>query len=203
MKNKVVNYLLNLIKHNKQCSEKDLKIYKYGLEGLYNLVTKMIVITILTLILGTIKEFLLILLFYALIRTYAFGIHAESSIKCWISTLIIYIGGSLLVNNIIIAKDLAIIISLLSFVSFVLWAPADTPKRPLIREKQRRRQKINVCVICIIYIILIIISNNQILINSLIYSLIVEMICINPITYKLTNTTFNNYRFYNKGLNKN
>lgn len=202
MKNKVVNYLLEFIKKHKKCDERKLKIYKYGLEGLYNLVTKIIVITLITLTFGIIKEFLLILLFYAIIRTYAFGIHAESSLKCWISTLMIYILGSVVVHNFIIIKEVALFISFLGLLSFILWAPADTPKRPLIRKNQRKTQKIKTCIICIIYILLIIISRNQLIINAITYSLVIEMICINPLTYKLTKTTFNNYRFY-KGLNCN
>ena len=147
MKNKVVNYLLDFIKKHKKCDKRKIKIYKYGLEGLYNLVTKIIIITLITLLFGIIKEFLLILLFYAIIRTYAFGIHAESSLKCWISTLMIYILGSVIVHNFIIIKEVALFISFLGLLSFILWAPADTPKRPLIREKQRKAQKIKTCII--------------------------------------------------------
>lgn len=200
MKKKIVNKLLTIITNNKECSEKDIKVYSYGLEGLYNLFTKTFVILIITLLLNTAKEFGLILLFYALLRTYSFGIHADSSLACWISTLTIYIFGSLLVKEIIIVKEVALIIWTFAFISFVLWAPADTPKRPLIREKQRKKLKVKVCIITVIYLLLILFINSNTLINAISFSLLVQMICVNPITYKLTNTQFNNYKYYKKGL---
>lgn len=200
MKNKVINKLLFIIENNKKCSDKDIKVYKYGLEGLYNLFTKTFVILIVTLLLNTAKEFGLILLCYALLRTYSFGIHAESSLGCWISTLSIYIIGSIIVKEIIIVKSIALLIWTFAFISFILWAPADTPKRPLIREKQRKKLKAKVCIISVIYLLLILLINSNTLVNAICFALIVQMICINPITYKLTNTQFNNYRFYKKGL---
>lgn len=200
MKKKVINKLLTIITNNKDCTEKDIKIYSYGLEGLYNLFTKTFVILIITLLLNTAKEFGLILLFYAPLRSFGFGIHAESAIKCWIATLIIYILGSILIKEIVILKCAAFIIWIFAFISFLLWAPADTPKRPLIRENQRKKQKAKVCIITVIYLLLIILFNSNTLINAISFSLLVQMICVNPITYKLTNTQFNNYKYYKKGL---
>lgn len=203
MKDVVVNNLLSIITNHKKCSKKDIVIYKYGLEGLYNLITKMIVVLILTLLLNTAKEFGLILLFYALLRTFGFGIHAESSLMCWATTLTIYVFGSLLVKEIILVKEFVLIIWTFAFISFLLWAPADTPKRPLIRKNQRIKQKIKVCIISLLYLLLIIFINNNTVINAISYALLIEMICVNPITYKLTKTRFNNYKYYKKGLNEN
>ncbi len=203
MKDVVVNNLLSIITNHKKCSKKDIVIYKYGLEGLYNLITKMIVVLILTLLLNTAKEFGLILLFYALLRTFGFGIHAESSLMCWATTLTIYVLGSLLVKEIILVKEFVLIIWTFAFISFLLWAPADTPKRPLIRKNQRIKQKIKVCIISLLYLLLIIFINNNTVINAISYALLIEMICVNPITYKLTKTRFNNYKYYKKGLNEN
>lgn len=203
MKHLVINKLLNIIINNKECSEKNIKIYKYGLEGLYNLITKTIVVLIITLLLNSAKEFGLILLFYALLRTFGFGIHSESSLGCWISTLSIYVFGSILIKEIFIIKEISIIIWLIAFLSFILWAPADTPKRPLIREKQRKKQKLKVCLISLFYLILIIFVKNNIVINAITYALLIEMICVNPLTYKIFGIRFNNYKYYKKGLNVN
>ena len=199
MKQTFINKSISLITKYKNPSEKELKIYKYGLEGLYNLTTKTLVVLLVTLLINTAKEFILILTFYALIRTFAFGIHAKSSIACWISTLTIYILGSILAKEIMITRMPSLIIWAIAFISFILWAPADTPKRPLIRKNQRGKLKIKVCSITLIYLILLIIIKNQTIINSITISLIIEMICINPLTYKITKTQFNNYRFYKKG----
>ncbi len=201
MKELFINKSISLITKYKVSSEKDIKIYKYGLDGLYNLITKTLVVLLVTLLLKTAKEFGLILIFYALLRTFGFGIHANSSLKCWISTLTIYIVGSILVKEIIITKTISLIIWTLSFISFILWAPADTPKRPLIRKEQRKKLKFKVCIITITYLLLIAHINSKIVINSISYALTIQMICVNPITYKLTKTQFNNYKYYKKSLN--
>ena len=122
---------------------------------------------------------------------------------CWATTLTIYVLGSLLVKEIILVKEFVLIIWTFAFISFLLWAPADTPKRPLIRKNQRIKQKIKVCIISLLYLLLIIFINNNTVINAISYALLIEMICVNPITYKLTKTRFNNYKYYKKGLNEN
>lgn len=203
MKELFINKSMSLISKYKNSSEKELKIYKYGLDGIYNLITKTLVVLIITLLIKTAKEFGLLLIFYALLRTFAFGIHANSSLKCWISTLTIYILGSILIKEIIITKTIAIIIWSIAFISFILWAPADTPKRPLIRKEQRKKLKLKVCIISITYLLLILLINSKLMINAISLSLIIEMICVNPITYKITKTQFNNYKYYKKSLNIN
>lgn len=201
MREKAVKGLLKIIVDNKKCTPKDIKIYEYGLEGLYSLFVKTFVILIITLLLNTAKEFGLILLFYSFLRTFSFGIHAKSSIGCWVTTITIYVGGSLIVKELVLAKSFALIISCLALLSFILWAPADTPKRPLIRANQRKTQKIKTCIITLIYLLIIITLNNSAIINAISLALLIQMLCVNPITYKITKTRFNNYKYYNKVIN--
>ena len=91
----------------------------------------------------------------------------------------------------------------LGFGSFLLWAPADTPARPLIHKEIREKQKLYACATCILYLSFILIFQNQIVNNVIIYSLLVQVICINPLTYFVTKTPFDNYKLYykNHGLN--
>ena len=80
----------------------------------------------------------------------------------------------------------------------ILWSPADTPKKPLIRKAVRRKCKILSGVVVIIYAIIITTTKNNMLSNSITYALIIQSIFINPITYKITNTKFRNYKYYKK-----
>ncbi|MBQ6687403.1 MAG: accessory gene regulator B family protein [Bacilli bacterium] len=196
MKEKFVNGLTNFITKNKDCDELKIKTIRYGLEGLYLSVTKFIVIFIIVIICNTLIEYLLLLVFYLLIRKYSFGLHATSSLACWLTTLPIYVGGSLIIKYCIFNHYIPYVVWLFAFISFVLWAPADTPKRPLIRKKQRKVQKLKTCIICFIYLIILIFSNNSTLNNAIIISLIVQAVMINPLIYKLTRTRFNNYQYY-------
>ena len=165
MKQTFINKSISLITKYKNPSEKELKIYKYGLEGLYNLTTKTLVVLLVAVLINTAKEFILILTFDALLRSCAFEIQAKSSLACWISTLTIYILGSIVAKEIIITRMPSLIICAIAFISFILWAPADTPKRPLIRKNQREKLKIKVCSITLVYLILLLIIKNQTIIK--------------------------------------
>ena len=82
----------------------------------------------------------------------------------------------------------------------ILWAPADTPKKPLIRKKDRLKCKTISCSTVILYSFIFLFNDIFIINNVLIYALTVQSIVINPLTYKITNTQFNNYKYYHKKI---
>lgn len=203
MKKRCIQKCCDFIQKYIKCDELKIKKLKYGLEALYNLFTKIIVMLILSIIFGIWKEYILLIFTYALVRRYAYGIHAKKSIICWVTTLPIYLLGSCFIKYGSISNYLLYGIWCFSFVSFILWAPADTPALPLIHLEKRKVQKIKSCTVCVAYLAFIIFFQNSTLNKAFIYSLLVQSICINPITYKLTNTPFNNYKVYyaKHGLN--
>lgn len=198
MKEKFVNKGISFISKYQECDDLKMKRLKYGLEGLYSLLFKLTVVTIIALITNNIQETLLFLLFYSGVRTFSFGIHAKSNLACWITTIIIYNIIPLLIKNYTAPSYIGYIVIGISFISMLLWAPADTPNRPLIRKKQRIKCKILSITVVILYILIYIFNNTTIINNALIYALLVQSIIINPITYKITKTQFNNYKYYHK-----
>ena len=56
---------------------------EYGLEAIYLTFTKLIVIFSIAYILGVLKELIILLFFYNLLRTTAFGMHAKKSWHCY------------------------------------------------------------------------------------------------------------------------
>ena len=198
MKEKFINSSLSFIMKYQECDDLKIKKLKYGLEGIYSLIVKLTVVLIIAILTQTINSTLLFLLFYAGIRTFSFGWHAKSNIACWITTILIYNIIPLLIKNINIPNNIGYIILGISFISVLIWAPADTPKKPLIRKEQRRNCKLLAIVIIIIYTLIFIITENNIIKNAIIYALFIQFILINPLTYKLTNTQFNNYKYYQK-----
>ena len=77
MKDLIVDRLMISIKSKHKYSDTKLKEIKYGLSTLYINITKTIVICALAYFLNIIKELLLILLFYGLLRLTGFGLHAR------------------------------------------------------------------------------------------------------------------------------
>ena len=200
MKQKFVNSSINFITKYQECDDLKLKRLKYGLEGIYSLVVKLTVVLIIAILTKTIEETALLILLYAGIRTFSYGIHAKSNIACWITTLIMYNGFPYIISTITVPKLIGYIILAVALISMILWAPADTPKRPLIRKKHRLKCKILSCLIVLIYTIIFSFNNISIINNAMLFALIIQMLIINPLTYKITNTQFNNYKYYKKNI---
>ena len=178
----------------KKYSKKDIEKLKYGLEGLYLTITKTIIILILSLILGIFKEVIIVLVLFNIIRYTGFGFHAEKSYQCLIISLFSFVFIPYIILLIKPNLTISISISLLCIISYILFAPADTIKRPLPNKKKRIIRKALTTLIGIIYLSLIIILHNNYLSALLLSSLIIETIIINPITYKIFRQPYNNYK---------
>ena len=198
MKEKFINSSLAFIMKYQECDDLKIKKLKYGLEGIYSTIVKLIIILLIACITQTIKTTLLFLLFYAGIRTFSFGWHAKSNIACWISSITIYNIIPLLISKVNVPNAIGYAIIGIALISMILWAPADTPRRPLIRKKQRLKAKLLSILIVIIYFIIFTFTKCSIIKTTLLYALLIQAILINPLTYKLTNTQFNNYKYYKK-----
>lgn len=196
MKEKFLNSSMNLITKNKNYTEDEFEIIKYGLETIYLIVTKMIIIFSLAYILDILKEVFLLLILYNIIRSQSFGIHASKSSYCLISSIILFIGGAYLCKHIIISKWLTITISILCNIALIKYAPADTHKKPLINKKKRTRFKFLSSLFGIIYTILIITLINYKITNYLLIGMIEAVLMILPITYKIFKMPYDNYKTY-------
>lgn len=196
MKDAFVNHSLNIIRSNKECDDIEIKKLKYGLEGLYSFVTKYTVIVLVNIFLNTFIEFFIFHIAYALIRSVGFGLHAKTNKGCWVVSLLVNISIPLLIKHVLIDKLYLIIVSIIAAIIIAIFAPADTKKRPLIHKNKRIQDKIIAIVICLVYILLIIYINNFFS-YCITYALLFESIMVNPITYRLTKQSYNNYKNMN------
>lgn len=183
-------------KNNPTYHEEKLEEIRYGLESIYLTYTKIFLIFVLAYFLGIIKETLLLLVTYNIIRTFAFGIHATKSIYCLITSLILFIGGVYVVKYMSLNIYVKAIISIILLICIYKYAPADTYKRPLINERKRKKYKAISTILGIAYVILIIIFNNYIISNYLLIGMLETVIMIHPIVYKIFNLPFDNYKKY-------
>lgn len=187
---------MNIISGTSKYSKEQLEEIKYGLEGIYVALSKVIIILGLSAILGLFKEVLLFLLLFNVLRVVAFGLHASKSIYCWISSSISF----LLIPYICVKFEFPLLFHIIScgisFISFILYAPADTVKRPLINKKKRIIYKILSIVFATTFITLIFTISDILLKNMLTFALILETILILPITYKIFKLPYNNYKNY-------
>lgn len=197
MKKKFLDWGMDLIqKYYPDYDEDRLAEVKYGLEGIYLTITKMLIIIPLSILTGNIWYMVVLLLLFNILRKTGFGLHAKTSISCLISSIIIFIGTPCLCRIITIPLFLKLGISLISIVSLFIFAPADTKKRPLINRKKCLKFKlITIISACIISIASMIIANNT-LSNIFLLSVVLEAIMVNRLTYIIFNLSFDNYKTY-------
>ncbi len=197
MKEIIVNKIMsNIAKYNNYDDIK-LKEIKYGIESIYLTITKTIIVIIISLFIQTTKELLLFMLFYGILRLTAFGLHAKKAWHCWIMTLILFTLIPYLIKTININLLVYNILFIICFILFILYAPADTEKRPLINKKKRIVYKVLTITISIIYYILSYCSNNTIH-NTLLFACIMQTLMILPISYNLLGLKYDNYKSYRK-----
>lgn len=198
MKEKFIdNYMHIIIKNNSQFSSEQLEKMRYGIEGIYLTITKLIIILILGIVLNILKEIIIVLLFYNLIRFFGFGYHAKNSKECLIFSILFFVVLPFLtINNVLIFKY-KIPLILLCASNFVLFAPSDTKKRPMINKKKKLKRKISTLIVTVIYFIICLNVSNY-LSSLILLSLIIESIMVNPLIYILTKEPYNNYKSYLK-----
>ena len=196
MREKAINRLLNLLNNTYNYDNDTLDRVKYGLETIYISITKMVVILFIAIIFGTTKETILTILFVNGIRTYAYGMHAKKSWHCYIESTLVFVLLPYLFTKFTFNITQKILISIISIIGYLVYAPADTHKRPIINKKHRNKLKNNSIIVCLIYIFIIFLSNNNLIINIVILSLVTELFLINPIIYKIFDMPYNNYLTY-------
>lgn len=196
MKDLIIGKQLNVIKKYNDFDDEKLSIIKYGLESIYILITKTIIILLVSYLLGLLKQTVIFLVFYNFIRIPSFGLHATKSWICLVSSLLIFIILPFICMIITIPTYLKVIIGLIGLAFIIKNAPADTYKRPIISKKRRLFFKICSSIVTITMIIFALFIEDQFLANSLLFSIILQCFMISPTVYKFFKLPYNNYKRY-------
>lgn len=197
MKEVFINNSMNLIhKYYPNYSEEKLAELKYGLLGLYLMITKSIIIFGIAIYLNIFKELLIFTVIYNILRAPSFGMHASKSWICLVSSASIFIFSTYLSAKILIPINIKIIFGIIGILLMYKNSPADTAKKPIVSPKRRRIYKNISTLIAIIFVITSIVIDNNFLSNSFILSLLLQNIMIAPTTYKIFGETYDNYKSY-------
>ena len=181
MRKKIINWCLKKVQENRSYSNEELEILEYGLVSIYLLITKLVIILALCFILGILKEAVIFMIFYNIIRLPSFGFHAPKSWICLVMSSIIFICIPFLIKFINLS---------------LLFSPADTVKRPIINKRRREIYKLLSILITILYSFVSVFINNNFLANCLCFSILLQCFIISPLIYKLFNMPYNNYKNY-------
>nr|WP_142415616.1 accessory gene regulator B family protein [Hathewaya massiliensis] len=194
------NLALNINQHMKKDDEEFEKL-KYGLTVLLINITKMTVLLIAAFTLGIFKYTFLYLLCFVIIRSFAFGVHAEKSLNCTLSNLIIFLGGTYLSNILRLDNYGITIIFMLNLLLLYKYAPADTKARPIVGKKLRRKLKIKALISASVLMIIALIVPNNMCKTIIALAVLSEGLCITPLTYKILKKEYDNYeKFIKQGV---
>ena len=198
MREYVINKQIGFIQKYNNFDKDKIEIIKYGLESIYILITKTVIVLTVSYFLGLLKETLIFLLFYNCIRTTAYGLHATKSWICLISSLTIFIVVPYFCKIMIMPVYLKILLGIIGIIFILKNAPADTYKRPIVSAKRRKIFKIISTIIAITMISVSLIISNEFISNSLIFALLVECCFVSPTVYKIFKLPYDNYKRFIK-----
>ena len=192
MNDLIINKTIDFIKNNSNYSNKDFIKIRYGLEGVYLTISKLLIILLIGIIGNYLDTVLLTLLFFNILRFFAFGLHAKKSIQCLIISVIEFNILTYFLLKVSVSHNFLIIISIISLISFLLFAPSDTLKRPLTNKKKRIIRKVlSIVSLLIMFVLAYYILYFRV---SIVAAFIIEDFSINPLSYKLLGLSYNNYK---------
>lgn len=195
MKEAFLNHTMDFIASNQESlNEEEKEKLQYGLEGLYMNITKLAIIFLLAFLMGFIKEFIIALILFNIIRFPGFGFHASKSMVCLITSIMLILGLPYLFTVFEVSLNVKILLCVISVIVFIICAPADTWKRPLTNKKKRMLRKGSACFLAIVYSVLVVIFNGNEISNLLMAALLIEAILISPILYFIFNEPYRNYK---------
>lgn len=193
MKNYILTNMVKQIKKNGNYSNENIEVIRYGLESIYILITKIVIISILAIILGIFKEFIIFLLIYNIIRMPSFGLHATKSWICLIASSTIFLMAPYIAANVNINIYIKSILGIISICLMFKNAPADTKKRPIVSQKRRLIYKYISVLTSIVMVMLSFIISDTFISNTCILALLVQCFMISPAVYKMFKLSYNNY----------
>jgi len=158
--------------------------FRYGFSILYYTLSKTLALIVIALALGILKEVLILMGAYCLVRLFAFGIHLNDSTKCTIIGMISFLGCTYLGIYVNFNMLSYIIISVISLILCVMYAPLPTAKRP-ISWRNRRKFKLLSAASIMALLILVLNLGPCTASNLIIVGIALEILKILPISSKV------------------
>ena len=197
MKTYILEKCLNIVRGSyPEYDEDKLDEIRYGLEAIYLSITKVVVIFFLAYLLRILRETIFLCLAFNALRISGFGLHATKSWMCWASSTIVFLVIPYLCTVIQLPQVLMTVLALILEVNLLLFAPADTKKRPLIHKKKRVRWKMVTGITGCVFLCFILGTRNMLVQNILLSAMLIEGALVNPFVYKIFKLPYNNYKTY-------
>ncbi|RKO66292.1 accessory gene regulator ArgB-like protein [Desulfofundulus salinus] len=139
--------------------EERTAVMAYGLELLLGAVVKLVCFVTIPLLLGIFFQVAAVVLASVVFRLAAGGAHCTAYYRCLISSLTTFTGLGFLARWLgesnAPVTEMALAAVLFAIIVALIWAPADTPAKPITREGHRRALKIISLLVPLCYLALV------------------------------------------------
>ncbi|MEG0077413.1 MAG: accessory gene regulator B family protein [Anaerorhabdus sp.] len=131
---KIVRYL-----ESRGIIECDYEVYEYGFNLIIYELINLLGILIISIFLEDVSNAILYIIIFTLFRALMGGYHEKTRIRCFISTMSLYIGFVFILKNITFLKSkIFILLFITSLIVLWLTAPVDTIKHRILLKKKLR-----------------------------------------------------------------
>ena len=136
----------------------DVELYTYGFFLLFSDILFSSIIILFGLLFNCILEIIIFYILFRTIRVFAGGYHANSETRCEILTTTSFLLVSYIISiseNYVI-ETIVLGITVFAILAIALFAPLDTPAKPLDTDEKKKYRKISLLILSIIVLIIIV-----------------------------------------------
>ncbi len=155
--------ILNWLIGEKTINEEERELYEYALSVLWSSVSLLILVLIVGVITGTVREGLLFLLPFLIMRKFSGGFHTRRMWTCIVSSTIV-LSTCMVCIKYLCTGIMMNIVLVIALCSLMIWSPVDTENRRLNPEEKRSCKAIvfaMAVVFGLLYLMLVLSKHNQ------------------------------------------
>lgn len=190
---KITKKFIKFITNNTEKSEDDIEKIQYGFQVIIMNLFKLIILFFTAYFLKIFIYTLVAFIVFGIFRSFACGVHANTSLNCIIINYVVFLGNVFISINFALNKYIIVTIYIISLILVILYAPADTEERPLISENYRKELKIRAISVVLVFTLISLLIGNSIYINLITTSIIEESILLTPLAYVIFKKPYRNY----------
>ncbi|MGL5478964.1 MAG: accessory gene regulator B family protein [Clostridium sp.] len=158
---------------------------RVGFEVIFINISKLMILFIIALFMNTLLESFVVLISFGVLRRTAGGIHAKTSTRCTIYSVLSIEVAVLLSRNVDIGTITFILLILILNILVFKFAPKDTELNPIKSSRDRENLKVLSLRNLNLIIFISVLFKSEIIVNLVFAGLILAVLSILPITFRI------------------
>ncbi len=125
-------------------SEEYREVYQYGLELMISSLIGILLISIVGIIFFSIVDSLIFIIVFCLVRSRSGGYHADSYLKCNITTLTAFTASALIAYNVPISELSFVLVAIIGFIILSVLSPIENEHKPIDKEDRPKHKILSI-----------------------------------------------------------